>query len=185
MSISLCCIKLISVLTSVTYIWPHISIMTSKEWESFCFSDNFFSVVGCNIILFTFLSISPHFLNCCIHCYTKAYGWNRLMFLFLFYSTDGLFEKSLIPDKRSCIIRRYWGPWLPCLPFSLLEVISTTVGKVLRSRNRPSMKHQQKCVGSRIQNKLFVWVCMHKYHLSSTEIDKKLLQFFFSFARIL
>lgn len=140
----------------------------------------FISVVACNIILFTFLSMSLHFLNCCIRCYTKAYGWNRLMFLFLFCNTDGLFEKSLISDNKSCIIRRYWGPWLSYLPFSLLEVISTTVGKVLRSRNRPSMKHQQKCVCSRIQNNIFVWVCMYVYCLSSIEIDKKLLPLFFS-----
>lgn len=144
----------------------------------------FLSEVACNIILFTFLSISPHFSNCCIHCYTKAYGWNRLMFLFLFCSTDGLLEKSLIPDDRSCIIRRYWDPCLSYLPFSHLEVISTPEGKVLRSRNRPSMKHQPKCVRTRIQNNLFVWTCMYMYCLLSIKIDnidKKLLFVLFCF----
>lgn len=132
----------------------------------------FISVVACNIILFTFLSISPHFLNCCIHCYTKAYGWNRLMFLFLFCSTDGLFHRSLIPDNRSCIIRRYWGPRLSYLPFSLLEVISTTVGKVLRSTNRLSMKHQHKYVCSKILNNFFVCICIYMYCLPSIEIKR-------------
>lgn len=166
MTTSLRYIKWISVLNPATYIWPHILTMMYQKNEN---PSSFLKIYFCGSLynyfyLYTFLSISPHFLNCCINCYTTAYGWNSLMFIFLFCSADRLFERSLIPDNRSCIFRIYWGPWLCYLPFSFLEVISTTVGKVLKSPHRASMKRQQKCVCSKIQNNSFIWV-VHVYHI--------------------
>lgn len=164
MTTSLWSIKLISVLNPATYIWPHILTMTYQKNDNLSafltiyFRGSLYHYFN----LYTFLSIFPHSLNCCINCYTTAYGWNILMFLFLFCSSDRLFERSLILDNRSCIFRRYWGPWLCYLPFFFLEVISTTVGKVLKSPHKASMKCQQKCVCSRIQNNSFIWV-VHVY----------------------
>lgn len=140
--------------------WPHILTMTYQKDTN---PSTFLTIYFCGSLyhyfnLCTFLPLSPHFLNCCINCYTTAYGWNILLFLFLFCSIGRLFERSPIPSNRSSIFRKYWGPWLCYLPFCFLEVICTTVGKVLNSPHRASMKCQKKSVSSQIQHKSFVWV---------------------------
>lgn len=102
-------IKLISVLNPATYVWPHILTMTYQKNKN---PSTFLTIYFCGSLshyfnLCTFLPLSPHFLNCCINCYTTAYGWNILMFLFLFCSIGRLFERSPIPYLENIEVHGY------------------------------------------------------------------------------